>query len=219
MVKTITVPDMAQELGVGQRKVYAMLRDKQIPHTSTLSAAIEKFFADRGETMSPKTLDRYRELADYLSPNLKAMPISNVRAMDLHEEWRRLLASGGHDRQHGIIPTVPCPSCGAEIRQPCHDGETPLHSAHDVRRNGWLTWMAAHPETARPLSAKTVRNIASVVSSACSWAVLYGYLDEPGDGLQATQRAKAEGHGARALPGGPDGAGGAGHMAHGLSGG
>jgi hypothetical protein len=45
--------------------------------------------------MSPKTLDRYRELADYLSPNLKAMPISNVRAMDLHEEWRRLLASGG----------------------------------------------------------------------------------------------------------------------------
>jgi hypothetical protein len=110
-------------------------------------------------------------LADYLSPNLKAMPISNVRAMDLHEEWR-LLASGGHDRQHGIIPTVPCPSCGAEIRQPCHDGEKLLHSAHDVRRSGWLTWMAAHPETARPLSAKTVRNIASVVSSACSWAVL-----------------------------------------------
>jgi hypothetical protein len=32
--------------------------------------------------------------------------------------------------------------------------------------------MAAHPETARPLSAKTVRNITSVVSSACSWAVL-----------------------------------------------
>jgi hypothetical protein len=57
--------------------------------------------------MSPKTLDRYRELADYLSPNLKAMPISNVRAMDLHEEWRRLLASGGHDRQHGINPHCP----------------------------------------------------------------------------------------------------------------
>jgi phage antirepressor YoqD-like protein len=32
MVKTITVPDMAQEHGVGQRKIYAMLRDKQIPH-------------------------------------------------------------------------------------------------------------------------------------------------------------------------------------------
>jgi excisionase family DNA binding protein len=32
MVKTITVPDMALELGVGQRKIYAMLRDKQIPH-------------------------------------------------------------------------------------------------------------------------------------------------------------------------------------------
>jgi excisionase family DNA binding protein len=32
MVKTITVPDMAQELGVGQRKVYEMLREKQIPN-------------------------------------------------------------------------------------------------------------------------------------------------------------------------------------------
>jgi len=70
-------------------------RGQTTKDTSTLGAAIEKFFADRGETMSPKTLDRYRELADYLSPNLKAMPISNVRAMDLHEEWRRLLASGG----------------------------------------------------------------------------------------------------------------------------
>jgi integrase len=39
-----------------------------------------------------------------------------------------------------------------------------------------LTWKAAHPETARPLSAKTVRNIASLVSSACSWAVLYGLI-------------------------------------------
>src|SRR5450759_135458 len=42
-------------------------------------------------------------------------------------------------------------------------------------------------------------------------------LDEPGDGLQAAQRVEAEGTGARALPGGSDGAGGAGHMAHGLS--
>src|ERR1017187_7654871 len=151
-------------------------RGETTKDTSTLGAAIEKFFADRGETMSPKTLDRYRELADYLSPNLMAMPISNVRAMDLHEEWRRLLASGGHDRQHGIIPTVPCPSCGAEVRQPCRDDEAALHRAHDVRRNDWLAWQVAHPETARPLSAKTVRNIASVVSSACSWAVLYGLI-------------------------------------------
>jgi integrase len=151
-------------------------RGETTKDTSTLGAAIEKFFADRGETMSPKTLDRYRELANYLSPNLTAMPISKVRAMDLHEEWRRLLASGGHDGQHGIIPTVPCTSCGAEIRQSCRDDETALHRAHDARRNDWLAWQVAHPETARPLSAKTVRNVASVVSSACSWAVLYGLI-------------------------------------------
>src|ERR1019366_2145027 len=42
-------------------------RGEKINDTGTLGAAIEKFFADRGETMSPKTLDRYRELADYLS--------------------------------------------------------------------------------------------------------------------------------------------------------
>ena len=35
MVKTITVPDMAQELGVGQRKVYEMLRENQIPHVGS----------------------------------------------------------------------------------------------------------------------------------------------------------------------------------------
>jgi hypothetical protein len=29
---------------------------------------------------------------------------------------------------------------------------------------------------ARPLSAKTVRNIAGVVSSACGWALLYGLI-------------------------------------------
>ena len=32
MVKTITVADMALELGVGQRKIYAMLRENLIPH-------------------------------------------------------------------------------------------------------------------------------------------------------------------------------------------
>lgn len=32
MVKTITVAGMAMELGVGQRKIYAMLRENLIPH-------------------------------------------------------------------------------------------------------------------------------------------------------------------------------------------
>ena len=32
MVMTITVTDMALELGVGQRKIYAMLHENLIPH-------------------------------------------------------------------------------------------------------------------------------------------------------------------------------------------
>lgn len=106
-------------------------RTRQIEATGTLGQVITKFFEDRGQELRPKTLHRYRELADYLSPDLKAAPISEVRAMHLHDEWKRLLASGGHHRK---------------------------------------------TKAPRPLSAKTVRNIAGVASSACGWAVLYGLI-------------------------------------------
>jgi hypothetical protein len=84
----------------------------KITAAGTLGHAIEQFFADRADELSPKTMDRYRELAEYLHQDLRGTPIIDVRAMDLHTEWKRLLVSGGHDRQHGIIPTVPCSSAG-----------------------------------------------------------------------------------------------------------
>ena len=106
-------------------------RAVKITATGTLRHAIGKFFEDRGPELSPKTLDRYRELAAYMHPDLLALPLADVRAMGLHDEWRRLLAEGGRDRK---------------TKMP------------------------------RPLSAKTVRNIASVASSALGWAVLYGLI-------------------------------------------
>jgi hypothetical protein len=106
-------------------------RAVKIADTGTLNHSISRFFEDRGPELSPKTLDRYKELAAYLKPDLLALPIADLTALQLHDEWRRLLASGGHHRQ---------------TKEP------------------------------RPLSAKTVRNIAGVVSSACGWAVLYGLI-------------------------------------------
>jgi integrase len=106
-------------------------RQVKVQATGTLGYAISKFFDDRGAELSPKTLDRYRELAAYLHPDLLGLPLADVKAMTLHEEWKRLKERGGHHRRTKEL---------------------------------------------RPLAAKTVRNIASVVSSALSWAVLYGLI-------------------------------------------
>jgi integrase len=106
-------------------------RAVKIAATGTLHRCIEQFFSDRGPELSPKTLDRYKELIGYLHVDLLALPVGDVTAMALHMEWKRLRESGGHHRR---------------------------------------------TRAARPLSAKTVRNIASVVSAACSWAVLYGLI-------------------------------------------
>lgn len=100
----------------------------------TLGEAIQKFFADRGPSLSPKTLERYRQLAEMLHPDLRALPITAVRALGLHEEWGRLLKEGGKKHGPGI------------------------------------------KNQKYPLSQKTVRNIAGVVSSACAWAVLYDLI-------------------------------------------
>jgi len=106
-------------------------RETKIKATGSLGHAIAKFFDDRGGDLSPKTLDRYRELAKYLHPDLMGTPLEDIKAMTLHEEWKRLKESGGHHRKTKEL---------------------------------------------RPLAAKTVRNIASVVSAALSWAVLYGLI-------------------------------------------
>jgi integrase len=95
----------------------------------TLGAVIREWLKDRGPILSPKTATRYGELAEYLSPEVAALPVAEVTPLHLHREWKRLNESGGHHRK---------------------------------------------TQTARPLSAKTVRHIAGVVSSAYRWAILFG---------------------------------------------
>lgn len=78
--------------------------------------------------IAAKTLERYRELAAYLSPDMTALPLNEVTPPRLNREWARLLESGGHHRK---------------------------------------------TKESRPLSAKTVRNIAGVVSSAFARAIFW----------------------------------------------
>lgn len=111
-----------------QQQALEQARDKA-PEPLKLGAMIRQWHADQCKNWSPKTAQRYIELAAYLSPELTRQPITEVTALMLHHEWERLSASGGHTR---------------------------------------------NDKTPRPLSPKTVRNIAGTVSSAYSWGILYG---------------------------------------------
>ncbi len=83
------------------------------------------------EKLAPKTVERYREQAAYLAPELLAMPLAELTPLHFNREWARLVKSGGHTRKD---------------------------------------------KTPRPMSAKTVRNIAGVVSSAFARAIKWGLV-------------------------------------------
>ena len=89
---------------------------------TTFAMLLQEFFRQHAEEkLAPKTVERYRELAAYLAPELLAMPLGEITALHLNREWNRLLKSGGHYRK---------------------------------------------TKQARPLSRKTVRHVAGLVSSA-----------------------------------------------------
>src|SRR5258708_37184302 len=93
---------------------------------------LQEFFRQhKEEKLELKTIERYRELAAYLAPELLAMPLGEITALHLSREWSRLLKSGGHHRK---------------TKEP------------------------------RMLSAKTVRHIAGVVSSAFGRAERWGLV-------------------------------------------
>ena len=100
------------------------------PVPKTLATLLDEFFRQHAvEHLAPKTVERYREQARYLSTELLAKPIAEITPLHLNREWARLLKGGGHTRK---------------------------------------------TKTPRPMSAKTVRNIAGVVSSAFSRAIKWG---------------------------------------------
>jgi integrase len=99
---------------------------------TTLGTLFREFFLQHAEEkLAPKTIERYRELAIYLAPELLAMPLGDITPLHLGREWTRLLKTGGHQRK---------------------------------------------TMEARPLSSKTVRHIAGLVSSAFARAERWGLV-------------------------------------------
>ena len=102
----------------------------------TLAGLLDEFFrAHADEKLAGKTRERYRDYATYLSPDLLAMPIGDIKPLHLNREWSRLLKCGGHTRATRTFPSQP-----------------------------------------RAMSAKTVRNMAGLVSSAFSRAIRWGLV-------------------------------------------
>jgi integrase len=100
------------------------------PVPTTLAMLLDEFFRQHAEEkLAPKTVERYRDQAAYISPELLAKPLAEIMPLHLTREWARLMKSGGHTRR---------------------------------------------TKSPRPLSGKTVRNIAGVVSSAFSRAIKWG---------------------------------------------
>lgn len=97
----------------------------------TLAGLLKEFFIEHGaKALAAKTLQRYREMADYLDSDLLAMPLPKIKPIHLSREWNRLLTSGGRGRKSG-----------------------------------------------KPLSRKTVRNIAGLVSSAYTRGMRWGIAE------------------------------------------
>ena len=102
------------------------------PLPKTLAMLLNRFLNEYAEKkLETKTVERYREQATYLAPELLATPIAEITALHLGREWDRLLECGGHTRR---------------------------------------------TKAPRPLSDKTVRNIAGVVSSAFGRAIRWGLV-------------------------------------------
>jgi integrase len=69
----------------------------ELPRTlKQLLAEFLTLYADK--ELGPKTAERYREMSRMLSPELCAMPISELSALHLTREWARLRESGGRHR-------------------------------------------------------------------------------------------------------------------------
>ena len=84
------------------------------PSPRSLKVLLAQFFGD-SENLAPKTLERYKELVAYLHADLVEMPISEITAMHLHAEWKRLKESGGHTRKD----KTPRPLSAKTVRHVC----------------------------------------------------------------------------------------------------
>jgi hypothetical protein len=67
---------------------------------TTLAMLLAEFMKQHAqENLAPKTVERYREMAAYISPELLAMDMTEITPLHLSREWTRLLKCGGHTRK------------------------------------------------------------------------------------------------------------------------
>ena len=67
------------------------------PMPPTLAMLLAEFMKQHAEeNLAPKTVERYREMTAYITPELLAINITEVTPLHLSREWTRLLKSGGH---------------------------------------------------------------------------------------------------------------------------
>ncbi len=70
------------------------------PMPTTLALLLAEFMKQHAqENLAPKTVERYREMAAYVSPELLAMNMTEITPLHLSREWTRLLKCGGHTRK------------------------------------------------------------------------------------------------------------------------
>jgi integrase len=83
----------------------------------TLAGLLDEFFRQHAsEKLAGKTIERYRDYATYLSPDLLAMAIGEITPLHLNREWTRLLKCGGHTRATKTCPSQPRPMGAKTVR-------------------------------------------------------------------------------------------------------
>src|SRR6266567_2533760 len=64
---------------------------------TTLAMLLAEFMKQHAqENLAPKTVERYREMAVNIAPELLAMNLTEITPLHLSREWTRLLKCGGH---------------------------------------------------------------------------------------------------------------------------
>ena len=123
--------DAEVERRIKEQRAFELQKLTPAEVPGTLAGLLKEFFSEHGaKALAPKTLQRYREMAEYLDNDLLAMQIPAIKPIHLSREWNRLLTSGGRGRRAGM-----------------------------------------------PLSRKTVRNIAGLVSSAYTRGMRWGIAE------------------------------------------
>ena len=70
---------------------------------TTLAMLLAEFMKQHAqENLAPKTIERYREMAEYIAPELLAMNLTEITPLHLSREWTRLLKCGGHARKSRV---------------------------------------------------------------------------------------------------------------------